>query len=120
MYADMSIAEIVDEYATREGTLQARQLGYRPKQDNVNKALINVEALEFIGISEQFDKSLALCNETFGWDLQAIPKKNVGSYKEDPFTPEQIEKIKAACEIDYIIYNRGLELFNKRCVKYGI
>ena len=83
-------------------------------------ALKNLESIDFIGISEQFDKSLALCNLTFDWDLKAIPKKNVGSYKEEQFTPEQIEKIKASCEIDNIIYNRGVEFFNERCAKHGI
>ena len=116
----MSIAEIVDQYALREGALQARQLGYRPKRDNIQMALKNLESIDFIGISEQFDKSLALCNLTFDWDLKAIPKKNVGSYKEEQFTPEQIEKIKASCEIDNIIYNRGVEFFNERCAKHGI
>jgi len=52
--------------------------------------------------------------------LKSIPKKNVGLYKEESFTPEQIEKIKAACELDYIIYNRGVELFKERCAKHSI
>ena len=116
----MSIEEVVNNYLFKEGVLQAKQFGYRPKINNIDEALANLESVEFIGISEQFDKSLTLCNQTFGWDLQSIPKKNVGSHKEDPFTPEQIAKIKAACEIDYIIYNRGLELFNERCAQHGI
>ena len=119
MYAGMSIDEVVDTYLVREGSLQARQLGYRPKR-GIEEALKNLESIDFIGISEQFDKSLALCNLTFDWDLKAIPKKNVGSYKEEQFTPEQIEKIKASCEIDNIIYNRGVEFFNERCAKHGI
>ncbi len=119
MYAGMSIEEVIDKYLRKEGTLQARQLGYQPKR-GTEVAIRNLESVDFIGISEQFDKSLALCNQTFGWDLKSIPKKNVGLYKEESFTPGQIEKIKAACELDYIIYNRGLELFEKRCAQHGI
>lgn len=114
MYEGLTIDEIINDYVIREGSMHARQMGYRPKRDNMSQALKNLESIDFIGISERFDDSLTLCNYTFGWDLQPIPKRNVGSYKPDEFTPEQIEKITKACEIDYIIYHRGVELFEER------
>ena len=120
MYAGMSIDEIVDQYALREGALQARQLGYRPKKDNIQRALKNLESIDFVGISEQFDDSLRLCNQTLGWSLEPIPKRNVGSYDMATFTQEQLEKIIAACELDNILYERGKELFIKRCAEHGI
>lgn len=114
MYSGMTIDEIIDQYALIEGTMQARHLGYNPKRDNLNRALRNLKALDFIGISERFDESLELCNHTFNWELQPIPKHNVGSYTAETFSPAQIEKIRKACQLDYIIYNRGVELFEER------
>ena len=114
MYSGMTIDEIIDQFVLKEGAMQARQLGYNPKKGNINRAIKNLESIEFIGISERFDESLELCNHRFNWKLRPIPKHNVGSYTNDIFNLEQIEKIRKACEIDYIIYNRGVELFEER------
>lgn len=114
MYSGMSVDEIIDQYILREGSLQARQLGHNPKRDNINQAISNLESIEFIGISERFDQSLQLCNHTFNWELRSIPKRNVGTYSTEAFSAQQIDKIREACEIDYIIYNRGVELFEER------
>lgn len=113
-YKDLAIDDILDQYAIVEGTLQARHLGYKAKKDNMQRALENLESIDFIGIAEQFDRSLVLCNHTLGWNLEAIPKRNVGSNTDNSFSPEHIAKIESACELDYIIYRRGVELFNER------
>ncbi len=114
MYSGMSVDDIINQYAHKEGTMQARQLGYRDKRDNLKRVLKNLESIDFIGLSERFDDSLRLCNHTFGWNLQSIPKRNVGGYKAEVFSPEQSSKIEEACKIDYIIYNRGVEIFESR------
>ena len=119
MYAGMSIDEVIDKYLNKEGSLQARQLGYHPRR-GIDETMKNLESLDFIGLSERFDESLDLCNKTFGWSLKAIPKRNVGNYTQSSFTQEQLDKINAACEIDKIIYNRGKVLFEERCAKHGI
>ena len=67
----MSIDEVIDKYLNKEGSLQARQLGYHPRR-GIDETMKNLESLDFIGLSERFDESLDLCNKTFGWSLKAI------------------------------------------------
>lgn len=116
-YHGMSIDEIIDQYAHREGLVQPQMFGYRSKEKNLDQALRNITNLDFVGISERFEQSIQLCNHKFDWTLKTIEKKNVGLYNKDSFTVDQIERIKDACEIDFKVYARALELFEERYTK---
>lgn len=119
-YEGLTVDEILDKHLEVEGSLQARSFGYRPQRDNLDRALKNLEKIEFVGISEQFDRSLQLCNHTFNWNLQHDKPRNVGKYKPSIFTDEQMARIEAGVEIDQIIYNHALKLFEQRCQTAGL
>lgn len=120
VYSELSMDEILNNHSEREGLMQARQLGYRAKANNQQRVLKNLEKVDFIGISEQFERSLELCNAHFGWNLANVAKRNVGKYSDEFFTSDQLERIEEACSVDQVIYNKAVQLFEERCAKYGI
>lgn len=72
--------------------------------------------MAFFGILEQFDESiLMLCNK-FGWPKNnKIIKENVGEYKKNAEIPEHLlEKIKRVLRLDYKIYEFGTAVFTQR------
>ena len=121
IYENMTISEIMDKELSRMAIAQARSFGYKPgKNEDVNRLFRRMEQIEFIGISEQFERSVALCNATFGWDLKVMKSRNVGRYKPSIFSEEQLARINKASEVDQQVYAYGLQLFEERCAKHGI
>ena len=113
-YKNMEIDEILNKFLVREGMTQARNLGFHPKKDNLSQALENLEKIKFIGLSEEFKKSIEVCNNLFNWNLTIMKKRNVGKYSEDTFTESQIDRISEACRIDNLIYTKAQKLFNSQ------
>ena len=72
----------------------------------------------FFGITEQYDKSIALLCYTFNWDLptQPLTKLNVTPDKpsNSELMPEVIEAIRSKVDLDIEIYDFARELFKKR------
>ena len=57
MYAGMSIEEVIDKYLSKEGTLQARQLGYQPKR-GIDVAIRNLESVNLLGYLSNLIRAL--------------------------------------------------------------
>lgn len=114
-YTDMTVDEVLDQYLEMEGSLQARQFGYAPQRDNLELAIERMNNIAFVGLSEQYDKSLALCNKTFGWSLKKGKKKNVGSGVRQEFTSEQIQRIEEGCQVDRQFYEAARIRFEREC-----
>ena len=119
-YTKMTIDEILDKYLDLEGSIQARSFGYLPKLENLKIAIKNLEKIEFLGISEQFERSLSLCNHTFNWNLKYDKPRNKGNYTSAVFSDEQINRIKQGVKIDQIVYEHALSLFEERCAQAGL
>lgn len=119
-YAGMSIDEILEKHLKSESMIQARSLGYMPKAHNISQVLKRIDQLDFIGISEQFERSLNLCNETFNWKLKNSSPQNVGTYSKSTFSENQIQLINDAVAVDRIIYEYALSNFEKRCSEYSL
>ena len=119
-FANMTIDQILDKHLLREGNLQSIYFGYDLQKDNRQETLDNLKKLEFVGISEQFDRSLKLCNRIFNWDLKPVKPRNVGKYKISNFTNEQINRIKNSTNIDRILYNTAVDIFNRRCKEFNV
>ncbi len=118
-YAGMTVEEILDQHLSREGWTQAVHVGYHPKKDNLQEALDNISAMECIGISEQFERSLQLLNMTFGWKLKNIRKRNVAK-KNNLLSTNHKKQISQASHTDQIIYDHALKIFEERCAQHRI
>lgn len=84
--------------------------GYRIKAEDVYPV---VDSLDFIGITEEFSKSLQILTHTFGWEpIETVSSKNIGSYKE----PKQavINKIIELNQEDIKLYEYVVKVFNQR------
>lgn len=119
-FANLSVNEILDKHVRREGSLQSIYLGYDFAEDNWQDCHRQLRALDFIGISEQFDLSLRLCNRTFGWNLRSVSPRNVGRYSPSVFTPEHISRIEEITETDRLLYDKALRIFHQRCHDIGL
>jgi len=100
---------------------QAFQFGYRPKRDNIAQAEWRVRQCDFVGITEQYERSIRLCNAIFGWNLKATVSKNKfeGNTKSKYAEFEHLiepERLKA----DRRVYNVAVKRFENLCIKYGI
>ena len=118
IYSGLKIDDILDKYMVREGALQARNLGFNKKTDNLNQVLERIDQIDFIGISEEYDHSVALCNKVFKWQLKSGPRFNVGVKARNYFTSYQKERILEGCKIDSIIYDYARKKFRKKCEDY--
>lgn len=119
-FANMTIEEILDKQLTREAALQSIHLGYDLQKDNWQQVIANLSKLEFVGISEHFEQSIKLCNRTFNWHLKPVKPRNVGSYTPSMFSDEQISRIKEITKTDRRLYDRAIEIFDRRCKALGI
>ena len=79
-------------------------------------AKMNLTKMPFFGILEQFDDSVFMLCETFGWKpVEEIPKERVGNYQKfDNFPEYVLKQIEQVTKLDSELYKFGKELFNKR------
>lgn len=85
----------------------------------VNAAIENLKSCEFVGLSEEMERTVALANKMFGWSL-----KNPGIINKAKSSKEISEALKSRIEKDnqpeYLLYRRAKIRFNYLCKKYGI
>lgn len=93
---------------------------YRDHQSQFMGSL-PVEELAFVGLYEEYEKSVHLFNAMFGRNLE-VRRANVtlregGDFEVTPEVRRLINKYRAA---DVELYARAKELFNRQCQKYGV
>lgn len=91
---------------------------YRDHQSQFMGSL-PVEDLAFVGLYEEFEKSLALFRAQFGRDLShrvaAVTKREGGAFPVSNEVRYLVNKYRAA---DVELYARAKELFERRCAQY--
>ncbi|MEM9544939.1 MAG: hypothetical protein AAGA77_03155 [Bacteroidota bacterium] len=122
----MSLLEILEKRKSELANLQTRWLCNDFKKTKelsstklLTQAKVNLENIDFIGLSEHFDLSLALANKTFGWNMGKSVNYNVAPKIDSPNATllEHIEKI---CNLDIELYTYAVQLFNKRIAEGGL
>lgn len=94
---------------------------YRDHQSQFMGSL-PVEELAFVGIYEEYAKSLELFKAIFGKDLGTphyakVTKREGGAFE---ITPEIRRLVNKYREADVELYAKARELFDRQCRKYGI
>ncbi|MGF1535242.1 MAG: sulfotransferase family 2 domain-containing protein [Elainellaceae cyanobacterium] len=104
---------------------QARQLAGRAwrgaarsaHRDWLDAARAHLEDFAFVGLTEQFDDSMALLNYTFGWSpLQQVQRLMVGNkkLKREQLSAEELEIILEHNQLDVALYDYAKALFERR------
>ncbi len=94
----------------------------RRSKQMLAQAKENLKKVDYIGISEQFDLSIALAQKTFGWDLGDSLNLNTKSKskKVPQIDDDLMKRIEDICEIDREFYAYALELFNEKVAQAGL
>lgn len=101
-YDDLQNALIINEQTFRDG--------YRIKAEDVYPI---VDSLDFIGITEEFNKSMVILTHTLGWKpIDMISSKNIGHYPKPSQTV--INKIIDLNQEDLKLYDYVVKVFNER------
>lgn len=109
-----------------EGTTFDQFLERKPSQNLYEQLgmLEHLDALEFIGITEQYDRSLRLLEKKFPELAPLKPEQaNVSQGKrftEKDMTPAQRERLLALNDADIEIYEAAVDWFEKECAAYGV
>ncbi len=85
-------------------------------------AVSNLNQCTAVGITEQFDKSLLLFQHHFGWQHIAYTRTNVGKNRvqRDQLSTETIATIQRCNQLDRLLYEKALNLFNCQIKEMGI
>lgn len=95
--------------------LQARMMGYRGDQDDMNHVRENIMNLDFIGIQEEYTDSVRLCNTKFNWNLELNEKSNESNRdRKFALTPESMSLICRVMAPELKTYNMAYRQFEKR------
>jgi hypothetical protein len=84
---------------------------------------VPLEAFAMVGITEHFDRSIALFNALFKRKVLSVPTTNVNpAYKGTsyPLTSDLRKRIERCRELDIELYRRAVELFAVQVAAHGI
>jgi hypothetical protein len=87
-------------------------------EEHLQMALDNLTTrYEVVGLSERFDETILLFAKAFGWSTPWYTNQNVNEQARVKFSelsPTTIEKLKYYNRFDQVLYEKGLELFQKQ------
>ncbi|MDP8219087.1 MAG: hypothetical protein P9M03_10215 [Candidatus Theseobacter exili] len=79
----------------------------------------NLKKCDFVGLSEEFAKSIKLCEKIFGWEFKRILNDNIS--KDDVEIEDRlIEDIKKEVALDLEFYSFAVERFRDLTSEYSI
>ena len=121
MYIGQDVNIILEKNWKQIMYSQSMAMGFSEKDKNMKEVRTNIFDLDFIGITEYFDESIQLCNATFNWQLENIPRKNVidqeiFSQLSDKSKVQIITHLTPELKTYKIAFNQ----FMRRCKKYNI
>lgn len=110
--------DVIERRIKYLGGAQTRMIN-DSKSKNLNDMLKNINKLDFVGILENFDESVAMLNDKFNWKCDLIKKENVGKSELDRnITAKSMALICRNIKLDIIIFDHASELFQKRYSKF--
>ena len=93
--------------------IQSKFMGLEKK--NFSAVIKNLREIEFIGILEYFNESVALYNKMFNQQLELISPKNTSNKILDNISPKTMSLLTRSTIAEARTYNRAFEHFKKRC-----
>ncbi len=127
-----SLDEIFDETKRASSNLQVKyfsdndinNINYFGEENISVKALKlakqNIDRCNFVGINEDFIKSIELLGKMYKLKLNEIVKKNSGDYSIDNVDQNLLKKIKQNNKFDMELYDYGKTKYEKLKIEFGI
>lgn len=115
-YQNKDLEYIVESEINQITNVQVSFLGY-----DLESAKSNLSKCSFIGLTDEFDTSILLCEKIFGWNFKKLHKKNVRSKNDKTLiSPKILEKISECNRQDDSLYKHGKNIFQKLLSANGI
>jgi hypothetical protein len=88
--------------------------------EQVQKAIMNMKKIDFVGIQTNLDAFMEMISYEFGWELEIKPRVNVNenNYGFDITNPETQKALLPLYEKDLILYDEAKKLYNEKRVLY--
>lgn len=113
-----TIAEREDRRIYR---VQSHLLGYDYARDNLGQVAANLQQFDFVGLTEEYERSIRLCNKVFGWQLRSDIRKNSAtmSTAQDRAAVEQVVDNDLLVK-EFEVYELAKARFYALCAQHGI
>jgi len=85
-------------------------------------AKANLAALDVVGLTEHFDRSMVLLHRVYDWKLLAIPSRRVRTHRRpgaDSLSPAALDGLRRLNALDEELYAEGARLFASSVSRYG-
>lgn len=102
----------IDEAVSKFNTLE-------PDRARLEKAKETLEKCAFVGITEQFDESIVLCERTFGWRFRTTGLKLNVTPPDDSGVEKFRSRIEECVSLDMELYDHARKLFRDRSSPHG-
>ncbi|MCA0458113.1 MAG: sulfotransferase family protein [Chloroflexi bacterium] len=119
--AELNVAKMAAELdpAVREQQLEPHMLQYTNERRNdprlLETAQQRLESYAFVGLTEQYDESVEVLCDTFGWALPDYPKvMNVGGNRPTDIPQEALDIIYENTRLDADLYETGKRILQAR------
>ena len=101
---------------------QSHMFRFKPtNQIGLKNMKKNIGRINFIGITEEFDRSIDLCNRMFEWNLEKIePQNQIDDSILDQLSSKNRSKIITNLIPEIRTYRNALQKFNQLCAKYKV
>lgn len=111
-----SISDVFDRYLGRVTNLQARYFGYHHREKNIDEVLKELESVDYIGISSGIPELSYLLNDSLGWDMKRIAKKNVQLNRntKGELSSKQLHLLTQRNSVDILLYHQAINIIEKR------
>lgn len=119
-FKEIDIHDILTQFGPQMAFQQSRLLGFDIKKRNWNTVKKNIENLHFLGITEQYQRSLNLLNAMESWKGIESIQSNVGNYSKEEADHSILTRIRSMNIFDNQLYQFAKESFESRCSQYKV
>lgn len=90
-------------------------------ESHLEQAIANLNRFEVVGVTEEFDLTLLLLQQKFGWQDIRYRSVNVGENRRptEAHAPEIIEAVRRYNRLDIILYDAARQMLDERVAAAG-
>jgi hypothetical protein len=121
LFQDLSLEQVISRMKPILGIRSAAIFGYQPRKENLSEAIMHLRQCRFVGLTENFQASIKLCNTCLHTRLKSKGAHNVGP---PSLILEVIDRygdmIREMIQVDEQFYTAGVEYFKDLSADAGL